>query len=156
MLTSRSTGPSWRRRSATAAARPAAIGDVGDRGGRDAAARRDQLDGAVELVAGPGDHGDGRAGVGEGRGDELTDAPTGAGDERHRTPESARVETERPCRRLDRTVASSWSMVVDMSCILNGSGRAVLSSDCSSPPGDRHAEQRLLRTARRSPGSIVP
>ena len=39
-------------------------------------------------------------------------------------------------------------MVVDTSCILNGCGRGVLSSDCSSPPGDRHAEQRLLRTAR--------
>ena len=78
------------------------IGDVGDRGGRDAAVRRDRLEGAVELVAGSGDHGDGRAGVGEGRGDEPTDAPTGARDERHRTPESAGVEAEQavpPARR---------------------------------------------------------
>ena len=110
------------------------IGDVGDRGGRDAAARRDRLEGAVELVAGSGDHGDGRAGVGEGRGDEPTDAPTGARDERHGTPESARVEAERPCRRLD----------VRSLVVIDGGGHELHPERLRS----QRPEQRLLIPAR--------
>ena len=89
LLTSRSIGPSWSPEVGDRGGQAGGVGDVGDRGGRGAAARHDELEGAVELVGGPGDQGDGRAGVGEGRGDELSDASTGARDERHRTAETA-------------------------------------------------------------------
>ena len=89
LLTSTSIGPSWSPEVGHGRGQPGGVGDVGDRGGRGAAGRLDELDGVGQLVAGAGDQGDRGAGVGEGPGDELTDASSGAGDERHRAAQSA-------------------------------------------------------------------
>ena len=73
------------------------VADVGGRGGRDATDVFDEGHGGRELVAGPGDESDRRAGRGQSLRDEAADAAPAAGHQRDRACELRRgTECHRP------------------------------------------------------------